>query len=115
MRDSYEGIGQWAATFACEGNVAEGQMVKVGGNGAVTSCADGERFAGQAAAVGRDGRACGVTLGGMVTAAYTGSAPALGWSGLSANGSGGVQADGSGWAYLVVDVDTAAMAVTFVL
>ena len=115
MKNSFEGIGQWAATFACAKDVAQGQMVKISSNGTVTACADDEKFAGQTAAVGRDGAACSVMLGGMVTAAYTGTAPALGWSGLSANGSGGVQADGSGWAYLVVDVDTAAMAVTFVL
>ena len=58
-------------------------------------------------------------LGGMVTAGYTvpaeGAAPALGWSGLSADGEGGVQADADGSTYLVVDVDTTAKTVTFVL
>ena len=115
MKSSFEGIGQWAATFACTNDVAEGQMVKISGNGAVTACADGEKFAGQAAVVGRDGTACSVVLGGMVSAAYTGSAPALGWSGLSANGSGGVKANTSGREHLVVDVDAANMMVTFVL
>lgn len=60
-----------------------------------------------------------VALGGMVTAGYTvpaeGAAPALGWSGLSADGEGGVQADADGSTYLVVDVDTTAKTVTFVL
>ena len=55
----------------------------------------------------------------MVTAGYTvpaeGAAPALGWSGLSADGEGGVQADADGSTYLVVDVDTTAQTVTFVL
>ena len=115
MKSSFEGIGQWAATFACANDVAEGQMVKISGNGAVTACADGEKFAGQAAVVGHDGAACSVVLGGMVSAAYTGSAPALGWSGLSANGSGGVKANTSGREHLVVDVDAANMMVTFVL
>ena len=115
MKSSFEGIGQWAATFACTNDVAEGQMVKISGNGAVTACADGEKFAGQAAVVGRDGAACSVVLGGMVSAAYTGSAPALGWSGLSANSSGGVKANTSGREHLVVDVDAANMMVTFVL
>ena len=57
--------------------------------------------------------------GGMVTAGYTvpeaGAAPALGWSGLSADGEGGVQADADGSTHLVVDVDTTAKTVTFVL
>ena len=38
MNVSYEGIGQWAATFACSG-VSEGQAVKVSGNGTVAACA----------------------------------------------------------------------------
>ena len=33
MNVSYEGIGQWAATFACT-DVSEGQVVKVSGSGA---------------------------------------------------------------------------------
>ena len=68
-----------------------------------------------AAVVGRDGAACSVVLGGMVTAPYTGTAPALGWSGLSANGTGGVQANTSGRECLVVDVDTTNLMVTFAL
>ena len=115
MKGSFEGIGQWAATFTCSGDVVAGQMVKVRENGAVTVCADGEKFAGQAVVVGRDGAACSVVLGGMVTAPYTGSAPALGWSGLSANGTGGVKANTSGREHLVVDVDTAGMLVTFAM
>lgn len=45
MRVSYEGIGQWAATFAC-GGVKEGEVVKVSGSGAVSACEAGERFCG---------------------------------------------------------------------
>lgn len=129
MKVSYEGIGQWAATFAC-GQVAEGEMVKISGNGTVSACADGDDFCGQALSVGRDGGACAVALGGMVTAGYTGTtAPALGWTSLAADGNGGVQAvSGSkqtgsegaqaavaGRSYLVVDVDTSGKTVTFVL
>ena len=105
MKLSYEGIGQWAATFACD-DLAEGELV-------------GDDFCGMVLSVGRGGDACAVALGGMVTAGYTvpaeGAAPALGWSGLSADGEGGVQADADGSTYLVVDVDTTAKTVTFVL
>ena len=38
MNISYEGIGQWAATFACT-DVSEGQVVKVSGSGTVAACA----------------------------------------------------------------------------
>ena len=108
-------FGSCKCTFACANDAVQGQMVKISGNGAVAACTEGEKFAGQIAAVGRDGAACSVVLGGMVTAVYTGSAPALGWNGLSANGTGGVQTDASGREHLVVDVDETGMMVTFVL
>ena len=114
MKSSYEGIGQWAATFACS-DVSAGQVVKISDNGAVSACADGDAFCGVAVSVGRDGTACAVVLGGMVTADYSGAAPALGWSGLAADAEGGVKASESGRTYLVVDVNTVAKTVTFAM
>lgn len=114
MRVSYEGIGRWAATFACE-QAEEGQMVKICGNGEVGGCSAGDSFCGQVLSVGRDGGACAVVLGGMVTAGYSGTAPGLGWCGLAADGQGGVQAAADGRAYLVADVDETAQTVTFAL
>jgi len=113
MKNSYEGIGQWAATFACS-DIAEGQVVKISGNGEVAPCADGDKFCGVVISVGRDGKACAVAMGGMVTVPYTGAAPALGWSGLAGDGNGGIKA-ADGHDYLVVDVDESAMNITFVL
>lgn len=118
MRLSYEGIGQWAATFAC-GEVAEGELVKVSANDTVASCADGEAFCGMVLSRSRGGDACTVALGGMVTAGYTvetdGTAPALGWTTLKSDGNGGVKTASSGRSYLVVDVDASAKTVTFAL
>ena len=118
MKLSYEGIGQWAATFAC-GEVEEGDIVKVSANGTVDACQAGDGFCGMVLSVSRCADACTVALGGMVTAGYTvpaqGAAPALGWSGLAADGSGGVQASAGGRSCLVVDVDESAKTVTFVL
>lgn len=118
MKLSYEGIGQWAATFAGE-DLAEGEVVKISANGTVSACSAGDDFCGMVISAGRDGSACAVALGGMVTAGYTvpaqGAAPALGWAALTADGAGGVQADADGRSFLVVDVDTAAETVTFVL
>ena len=115
MNVSFEGIGQWCATFACNGEVAEDQMVKVSGDGEVKACADGDAFCGKVTAIGRDNKACAVALGGVVKASYTGTAPAAGWANLSADGNGGVKTDSAGKSYLVVDVDTAASKVTFAL
>ena len=114
MSISFEGIGQWAATFAC-GETAEGQVVKVSGSGEVAACSDGDSFCGVVLFTARDGAACSVALGGMVRVPYTGTAPALGWTGLAANGAGGVKALSSGRSYLVVDVDTAGKTVAFAL
>ena len=114
MNYSYEGIGQWTATFAGEAAV-EGQVVKIAGGKTVGACEDGDGFCGVVRSVSRDGAACTVALGGMVRVNYTGTAPALGWSGLSADGSGGVKADSAGRSYLVVDVDSTGGTVTFVL
>lgn len=116
MSVSYEGIGQWAATFACAG-VQEGQVVKVSGNGTVSACEAGDRFCGTALAVSRDGTACTVALGGVVTAEYSGdTVPAAGWVNLAADGNGGVTVAGTeGRSCLAVDVDSAAKTVTFVL
>lgn len=114
MKLSYEGIGQWAATFAC-GKTAEGEFVKISGGGTVAACGAGDDFCGMVLSVSRGGDACSVALGGMVTAGYTGSAPALGWSGLAADGAGGVKTSETGREYLVVDVDTDAQTVTFAL
>ena len=115
MRVSYEGIGQWAATFAC-GGVKEGEVVKVSGSGAVSACEAGERFCGVTLAVSRDGEACTVALGGVVTAGYSGNTvPTAGWISLTADGSGGVTVAEGEQRYLAVDVDSAARTVTFVL
>ena len=113
MKYSYEGIGQWAATFACA-DAAEDQVVKISGNGEVSACADGDKFCGVVISISRDGQACAVAMGGMVTVPYTGAAPALGWTGLAADGNGGVKA-AEGHEYMVVDVDDTGMTVTFAL
>jgi hypothetical protein len=114
MRLSYEGIGQWAATFACD-EAEAGQVMKLAGNGQVADCAAGEDFGGVVVSVARDGGACAMALGGLVTVGYTGTAPAVGWVGLSADGNGGVQADKNGRVHLVVDVDESGKTVTFML
>ena len=113
MKSSYEGIGQWAATFAC-GDIAEGQVVKISGNGEVAACADGDQFCGVVISIGHDKQACAVAMGGLVTVPYTGTAPALGWTGLAADANGGIKA-AEGHEYMVVDVDENGQTITFAL
>ena len=115
MNVSYEGIGQWAATFACSG-VSEGQAVKVSGNGTVAACAENGGFDGVVLSVARDGKACSVAMGGMVTVSYSGTAPTAGWNTLAADGKGSVTVVSEGGrSYLAVEADTAAKTVTIVL
>lgn len=113
MDISYEGIGQWAATFCCDENVKVGSLVKVTANHTVSICSDGDGFCGVIASVSHKKDACSVVLGGLVTVAYSGPKPVLGESGLSADGAGGVKSDGIGNYYKIVEVTD--RTVTFVL
>ena len=109
MSISFEGIGQWCATFACEG-MKEGAPVKMAENDKVGICGDGEDFCGVAVAVGHDGKACGVQMGGFVTLPYSGSDPAVGMTALVGDGAEGVKIGGEK-EYLVVNVDGTAKTV----
>lgn len=93
MSISYEGIGEWCATFVC-GAVSEGDIVKVSANGTVGKCTAGDGFCGVVRAVAHDGKACTVQLGGLASVKYSGTAPAVGFSELMADGSGGVSKPG---------------------
>lgn len=112
MSISFEGVGQVCATFLGD-NLTEGHVVKMKGNGAVGACGAGEAFCGVALCCKDD--ACTVQVGGFVTVKYSETAPTVGWSGLAADGKGGVKKASGGADYLVADVDTAAQTVTIML
>jgi len=107
MNVSFEAISQTCVTFQTAEEALEGKVVKITANAAVGACADGERFCGVAGSV-RGGIAAVVT-GGYVELPYTGSAPAVGYTGLSANGTGGVKVDEEGHKYLIAQVDESTM------
>ena len=116
MNISYQGIGACCATFACEG-ISEGALVKVSASGTVEACAEDNDFCGVVLAVGRDGKACTVQLGGLATVPYSGeTAPALGYDTLAADDAGGVKAVTTGGrSHLVLEKDTGAGTVTIML
>ena len=114
MRLCYEGIGQWAATFAAN-QVAEGEAVKISDNGTVSACDAGDLICGVVLAVSHDGSGCTVQLGGMVQLPFTGEAPSTGYVTLAADGNGGVTANEAGRSYLVVEVDSTDNILTMVL
>ncbi|MBR5381812.1 MAG: hypothetical protein IK136_04245 [Oscillospiraceae bacterium] len=118
MSVSFDGIGETVATFEAASGVAAGDPVKASASGKTAKCSNGERFCGAALYVSGDGHAA-VRLRGHHTAAYTGSAPSVGYVHLVANGSGGVKVDAgsndvyTGAEYLVTEVDTTAKTVGF--
>ena len=113
MSISFQGIGQVCATFLC-GTVEEGQLVKVSGRGTVAACGDGDSFCGGAGCKKDD--ACAGQGAGFVTVGYSGTAPALGWTALAADGSGGVKTVSTGGrTYLAVDTYAANKTVTILL
>ncbi len=114
MSFSYEGIGVWCASFACEG-LTEGEVVKMGGNNTAAACGEGDAFCGVVRAVSHDAAACSVQLGGMATVGYSGTAPSAGFVKLAADGAGGVCASQNGESYLVVAVDSVGKTLTIKL
>ena len=111
MSISYQGIGEWCATLRCGAGVCEDAVVGIGASGTAVECGAGDDFCGVVRAVAHDGKACTVQLGGLASVKYSGTAPAVGFSELVADGSGGVSKPGdnqNGSSYLVLSVDSAA-------
>ena len=128
MSVSFGGMGEFIATFKTNGVVAAGNPVKMQGNGTVQACSNGDRFCGIAIAVADDGYAT-VQLGGYVKATYSGSAFSVGHAYAVAASDGKVKADAgtdigtdpdtitkyTGSEVLVIDVDTTAKTVGFIM
>lgn len=109
MKVSFEGIGEVAVTCFAAETVAKGDVVKMTGNGTVGASAAGDAFCG-VAMTGAKGGTAAVQMGGCCAVQYSGAAPVVGWTKISADGTKGVKADATaaGIAYLILSVDTAA-------
>lgn len=110
MSISFEGIGEVIATFQVEedGGVTAGDVVTVTGDGEVGLGISGGQFCGVAVNVAEDG-AAGIQIAGLAVVHYTGTAPAVGYDILTADGAGNVMtAAENGFTYLVAAVDEAA-------
>ncbi len=112
MSVSFNGFNHNTATFKIAEDIAAGTAVKITESDTVAACAAGETFCGFAEN-GENGYAS-VQLSGAVTAAYSGTAPAVGYTKLVSDGSGVKSAD-SGREYLVVSVNEGASTVTFLM
>ena len=107
MKVSFEGIGESVVTFynSATSAATAGAPVKMSGNGEVSACVDGNRFFGYALSCDADFAA--IQTSGYIELGYTGTAPAVGFVKMAANGAGGVKAAETGGEFLVVNVDTA--------
>lgn len=112
MAVSFGGFNENTATFWVSGEIENGKPVKMSESGTVEACADGDAFCGICR--GSDGSYAAIQLSGAVKSTYSGADPECGYTKLSASADG-VKVSDSGREYLVVEVDTDAMTVTFLM
>lgn len=113
MAISYQDIGQICATFHATGSMQEGNVCKLSSNDTVSACSADGAFHG--VLLHGDGTLHCVQVCGYVTVPYTGTAPAVGYTALAANGAGGVKTLSGARERLVVHVDSSAKTVGFFL
>ncbi len=111
MNVSFHGLRDTVATF--EGAAGALVPVKMSDSGKIIPAADGNVFCGITTAKGNE--FVPVQLAGFVSAAYSGTAPTVGYVKLAADAAGGVKVNASGREYLVVEVNTDKKTVGFLL
>ena len=113
MKVSFNGWKEHVATFETAAALEAGSVVKISGNGAVSACGDGDKFAG--AVVSQRGDFAAVQLRGYAELPFTGTAPAVGFQTLCADGSGGVKTGSAGRELLVTYVNAGEKTVGLIL
>lgn len=92
----------------------EGKPVKISANKTAALPSNGQAFVGIIESITHDNSVCVVRNHGLVTVAYSGSAPGLGWQPLVSDGAGKVKIGSSATPYYwVYDVDESQALVTF--
>ena len=113
MKVSFEGIGEQVISFAADGTV-KGAFVKMSDNGEVTACDAEDNFMGFC--IDEDGGFASVLTHGFVKCPYTGDdAPEVGYGTLTADAGGKVSVSEDGREYLILEVDTTAETVGFIM
>lgn len=114
MSVSTKGFCENVLTLKAASGLTVGVPVAVSANDTVSSAGADAKFCG--VGVNVNGGYAGVQLCGAVTLPYTGTeAPAVGYAALAADGAGGVKVSTKGNNYLVLNVNTAAKTVSFML
>jgi len=92
----------------------EGKPVVISANKTAALASNGNSFYGIIESISEDAAVCVVKTIGIVTVAYTGSAPTVGFGQLASDGSGAVKSGtGTNPYYWILDVDETNEAVTF--
>ncbi|MDO4815167.1 MAG: hypothetical protein Q4A83_00995 [Bacillota bacterium] len=112
MKVSFEGIGEQVVSFAANGEV-KGAFVKMSSNGTVAACSAAENFMGYC--INAEDGFADVQTHGYITCPYTGTAPHVGYNQLTADANGKVKTAQTGREYLVLDVDTTANTLGFIM
>ena len=113
MSISFDSIGQQCVTASADTSLVAGAVCKFSDNSVVSACADGDDIHGFVENI--RGKNATVTVRGFVTAAYSGTAPTVGWCSLAGAASNKVKVLSGAKEYLVVHVNTAKNTVTFLL
>lgn len=113
MNHYFSGFNTKEITLHADETVKENSAVVFADDNTVKAAAAGEIPCGICTKI-RNGLAS-VVFAGHVTVPFGGSAPALGWQKLSADGNGGVKADENGKQWLVVYVNDADKTVDIIM
>ena len=108
-----EGIAQECATFQTANTLSPGIPCKLIAKMSVAPCHDGDEFIGVAAR--QEGTLCSVIFRGFVTLPYSGTTPSYGFTGLAADGAGGVKVSSTAVKRLVVAIDSSSKTLTLLL
>lgn len=115
MKVSFEGFDEKVLSFISDSTAAPktGEVVKISANGTVSACDEEDDFIG--AVIAADDDFAVVQVGGYIKLPYSGTAPTVGYGILVADDDGGVASNDEGKSYLIIDVDTTAGTVGFIL
>lgn len=105
MSVSIKGYNTDAVTLIAADGLQKGNLVKISENLTAAPCAAGNIPCG--VCLGTDGKYASIQLKGYAKAAYSGTAPALGMTIVTADGADKIKTAATGRSVMVVSVDTA--------
>lgn len=105
MSISFKGFNEQVITFNTAAELEAGTLVKMSDSATVAPCSDGDVFIG--AVVSSHGNIAAVQTGGYISLPYSGTAPALGITSISAADSDTIKEDSNGRTVTVIELNEA--------